>query len=141
MSQYKENNYAPKKRKLEKGNLREHQNRNGPRQAPEAKYSDSNEQSRKIQEEKIGIQNEEWREEESVEAHQEGRSGIQESDCGRQEVGESTEKQEEVEFYATPAIIWEPQVLNDAWVVNLSKVEEKPKKKSSRKSKLYLLDK
>ena len=92
MSQYKENNYAPKKRKLEKGDLREHQNRNVPRQAPEAKYSDSNEQSRQIQ--------------------------------------------EEVELYQAPEIIWKPQVLSDAWVVNLSKVEENPKTKLPENDKI-----
>lgn len=95
LSQYGERNYAPKVRKIEKCDLKQYQNRDACRQATETSCSNSDEQSRKIKEEKVA--NEKSRTEENLEPHQEGRQGIQDADQGRCEIGQTNQKEGQVD--------------------------------------------
>lgn len=96
MKQYQERNYAPKIRKIEKNDLRKHCDGGSGRKAAEASHRDSLQQSRKEQEEKVKeSQNEEWRQEESVEALERRQEGIQGADQGRSEAQEDVNVQQE----------------------------------------------
>jgi len=111
--------YATKKRYIQKGYLRKYRNGNPSWKTPETSCSNSVQQSRQSQKEEvvelsgisgqledplmeygrvvlltedvvyIGKENESHREENTPEAHQEGRQGIQESDQGRCEIEET----------------------------------------------------
>ena len=87
MKQYQERNYAPKVRKVEKGDLGKYRHGNPLRTPSEASCSNSLQQGGESKKEEVkGTQYEIIREKDVYQTHQERRQGIQESNQGRCEV-------------------------------------------------------
>ena len=94
--------YAFKSGKVKENYLRKHQDGGSGRKAYEASRRDRLQQSRQVQEEEInGEENEDWRQEESVETPKGRQEGIQEPDQGRSEAQEDVNIQQEEEIATT----------------------------------------
>lgn len=97
--------YATKVRKEPKSGLHQYKRASALRLSRKTEYSDSFEQSGKIQEEEKEKIDEKWPQEEGSLPPQEGRERIPQPDCGRQEAEKGFEKEkieEVIDPYGTP---------------------------------------